>query len=355
MDMFLIAVMASVSGYLSVTQIIRNLYGPEPHEENAKWLPLVTTVALLCLMCNLLVRDMLAERTVLVVSMTLISVCPLSCSVIPDRWSRLVAIVASSVMIVSVSVVSICVHKFSQSELSVILTYMSLASCCVPAVFFIFGIYRRIRDIKVVMRAGSVWTMVCLSVDAVYISILLLYAVLLPEMNLWVSGILLFSVLVAQCLRIRNHSAFVFLVNHERRIVESMRLSQAECIGDNPGTDLLYDNIYERVLRYFEVSKPYLDNTLTISDIADIIFTNKVYISRAINHCTGRNFCQFVNYHRVSHAVELFRGNPQLKVVEIANRSGFNSSTSFNNAFRLYMGEKPGEWCRKERARLNKK
>ena len=134
-----------------------------------------------------------------------------------------------------------------------------------------------------------------------------------------------------------------------------MKVSQVDFVGETPGTDQLYKNIYERLLRYFDLHKPYLNNELTINDIVEVVFTNKLYISKAINHCTGRNFCQFVNYYRVTHAVALFREDPQLKVIELTSRSGFNSTTSFSAAFKLYMGEKPGDWCRKERVRLSKK
>ena len=134
-----------------------------------------------------------------------------------------------------------------------------------------------------------------------------------------------------------------------------MKVSQSEFAGESPGTISLYNNIYERLLEYFEKRQPYLNSELTINDVVDVVLTNKLYISKAISHCTGRNFCQFVNYYRITHAVKLFRENPMLKVVELSAKSGFNSTVSFSAAFRLYMGENPGDWCRKERARLSKK
>lgn len=54
------------------------------------------------------------------------------------------------------------------------------------------------------------------------------------------------------------------------------------------------------------------------------------------------------------YAVELFRSDPTLKVLELATKCGFNSVVSFGMAFRLYMGEKPGDWCRREKFRLEK-
>ena len=128
-----------------------------------------------------------------------------------------------------------------------------------------------------------------------------------------------------------------------------MKISHVKVANEESDEDDQYKDIYERVVAYFEETKPYLNGELTINDVVKVVFTNKLYISRAINQYTGRNFCQFVNYYRVTYSVRLFRQNPELKIIELANSSGFNSVASFNMAFRLFMNENPGAWCRKER------
>ena len=97
-----------------------------------------------------------------------------------------------------------------------------------------------------------------------------------------------------------------------------------------------------------------LKSDLIIDDLVKVVFSNKLYISRAISQITGRNFCQFVNYYRIMYSVETFRANPELKVTELASLSGFNSLVSFSMAFRLYMNENPSDWIRKERTRKTK-
>ena len=103
---------------------------------------------------------------------------------------------------------------------------------------------------------------------------------------------------------------------------------------------------------YFEKDKPFLNGNLSINDIVAVVCTNKLYISRAISQHTGRNFCQFVNYHRVMYSVDCFRRNPDLKVTELWSMCGFNTIVSYNMAFKLFMGENPSDWCRKERIRI---
>ena len=62
-----------------------------------------------------------------------------------------------------------------------------------------------------------------------------------------------------------------------------------------------------------------------------------------------------MNYYRVLHSIQMFRENPDLKVIEMATRSGFNSSVSYSMAFRLYMGESPSDWCRKEKFKVKRR
>ena len=102
------------------------------------------------------------------------------------------------------------------------------------------------------------------------------------------------------------------------------------------------------------MSKPYLDGNLTINDVVKVVYSNKVYISKAICHYTGRNFRQFLNYYRVAYSMDLFRENPEFKVSELAEKSGFNTVVSYTMAFRLFMNETPSEWCRKERSKILK-
>ena len=154
--------------------------------------------------------------------------------------------------------------------------------------------------------------------------------------------------------RILNDSLFVLWRTQEQRIVESLKVTSVESASDMSRIDEVYKDIYERVVAYFEREKPFLDSELTINDLVKVLYSNKLYISRAISQFTGRNFCQFVNYYRIKYSTECFKANHDLKIHEISSMSGFNSIVTFNMAFRLYMGENPSDWCRKEKGRYVK-
>ncbi len=220
---------------------------------------------------------------------------------------------------------------------------------------FFYGIVKRVGNVKTLMKNAGVWAVVCIYVDAVYLGFSVAGVALLQIGCSLVAVPVLGGVIISIGYRILNESAFVFRQNHERVIVESMKVVMVQGTSDKTHIDEVYKELYDRVVAYFETYKPYLDSELTIHSLVKDLYSNKLYISRAISHFTGRNFCQFVNYYRVMFSMESFRDNPELKVHELATLCGFNSLVSYNMAFRLFMGETPSEWCRKERTKLIKK
>lgn len=328
------------------------------HEGNVgrreKYAPYIVLLTALLLLSNLIAGDNPCSRLPFCLMLGL-----LAFHSIP-RTELIVVLIAEVLCFIYLL---ICAVGIAPMFPSVIFQFGVVALMLLDAILYIRDIYRHLSVIRNVMRMGSVWTSLCSCVDAVYMLIISCIAAIYISIwtmteDTYVSAIV-FSILlalyqVALSVRKVNSSVFVLWTDHERRIVESMKLTQLEVSGDNSGYDRLYQTIYERILECFENTKPYLDPELSINDIVEKVYSNKLYISKSISHHTGRNFCQFVNYYRILHAVEIFRKNPKLRVVEMATRSGFNSTVSFTSAFRLYMGEKPSDWCRRERATLEK-
>ena len=242
---------------------------------------------------------------------------------------------------------------------------MSGGMLIIICIVYLTAVVMQVRVIRRIMKKGNVWSSVCLTVDVIYLlSVVIYVSSLLIAVHMPVNcmsavsavvSVLIVLEMVALGLRVSFDSLFVIWRRHERRIVESMKISQNESNQDSSKTNEMYKDIYARLVSLFENEKPYLNSELTINDIVKVTFTNKLYISRAINQFTGRNFCQFVNYYRVLHSIEIFRKNPNLKVIDMATQSGFNSTVTFSMAFRLYMSECPSDWCRKEKFQMNRR
>lgn len=229
---------------------------------------------------------------------------------------------------------------------------------------FFSGIYLRIRSVRKVMKTGTVWANVGLGIDAFYLltgimMVMIYFSVCFlsgsakgPHAAL--AALFLGMMLVAYGVRVLSDSMFLLWRKQEQRIVESLKVTSVGSASDMSRIDEVYKDIYERVVAYFEREKPFLDCELTINDLVKVLYSNKLYISRAISQFTGRNFCQFVNYYRIKYSTECFKANHDLKIHELSSMSGFNSIVTFNMAFRLYMGENPSDWCRKEKGRFVK-
>lgn len=129
---------------------------------------------------------------------------------------------------------------------------------------------------------------------------------------------------------------------------------------DNAQEQMLMDGqtvddykIIQRLILHFESHKPYLDSELKLADVSKQIYTNRTYLSRALNHRLSKNFNQFVNYYRVREACRLFIENPLIKINEMSSKSGFRNLSSFSTAFSLNLRYTPAEWCKEIRRRLN--
>lgn len=107
--------------------------------------------------------------------------------------------------------------------------------------------------------------------------------------------------------------------------------------------------LYDRCCRFMMSRRPFLVDSFSLQDLANAVYTNKVYLSKTINRFSGKNFRQYVNFYRVMYAMELFRGNMGLRISELTELSGFRSTTVFLRNFKQVMGEQPSHWCARVR------
>ena len=122
------------------------------------------------------------------------------------------------------------------------------------------------------------------------------------------------------------------------------RLKDNIVMEESEGRDMAVT--YQKAQEYMEANRPFLRQTLSLEELARLLGTNKVYLSRTINVISGRNYCQFVNYYRIQYAKDLMRKNSDSKMIEVALASGFNSVVTFNMAFKLNEDLTPSEWLR---------
>jgi AraC-like DNA-binding protein len=100
---------------------------------------------------------------------------------------------------------------------------------------------------------------------------------------------------------------------------------------------------------YMSSEKPYLDASLTLPDLANMLQISSHLLSRIINEKLGSNFFDFINHYRVEE-VKRKISNPafdHLSILGIAFECGFNTKSAFNRVFKKLTGLTPSEYKKK--------
>ncbi len=88
----------------------------------------------------------------------------------------------------------------------------------------------------------------------------------------------------------------------------------------------------------------YTRENLSLQDVAERLCLSSHQLSQYLNEHKGMNFNSFINKYRVKAACRLLLLEPEKTVLSIAYDVGFNSLSSFNDAFRKTMGVAPSHY-----------
>ena len=108
-----------------------------------------------------------------------------------------------------------------------------------------------------------------------------------------------------------------------------------------------YKYIESRIPLLMEQEKLFLMSKLTIMDLATKIGTNKTYLSEYLNSNLNMSFHDFVNKYRVEEACRIIDALPKdskRTIIDISNKSGFNSISSFYRQFAKFKGINPRKY-----------
>ena len=95
-------------------------------------------------------------------------------------------------------------------------------------------------------------------------------------------------------------AAGVILLKHlhqkEAQLKSVLEQSRPEDAPSTPYEMSAIDQLlYDRCCRYMTEYKPFLVESFSLQDLANALYTNKGYLSKTINHFSGRNFRTYVN------------------------------------------------------------
>lgn len=107
--------------------------------------------------------------------------------------------------------------------------------------------------------------------------------------------------------------------------------------------ELTDEALFQKITVLMQGQKVFLQQTCTLETVANTLNSNRTYISRAINTCSGKNFNTYINSLRINESINIMANInlKKLSIEGIAQSSGFRNRTSFISAFQKEVGMLP--------------
>lgn len=165
--------------------------------------------------------------------------------------------------------------------------------------------------------------------------------------------ICLFAVILMRNRQLKESYQHLFdnSVELMRKDKELQEIKKKEKYATSLLSDEANNTLYNSLLKLVEEDKIYLNNKLTIEDVAKKLNTNRTYLSQIINEKTDTNFNNFINKYRIQEA-QVCLLNDEIKsynIEGIAQTVGFSSKSTFNGAFKKFTGLTPSEFMQMKR------
>ena len=90
--------------------------------------------------------------------------------------------------------------------------------------------------------------------------------------------------------------------------------------------------------------KSHLNPNLSLAQLAKRAGCTQAQVSQVLNDKLGKSFTTYVNEYRIAEAKQLLTDEPQLNMDTVAERCGFNSSSTFYSAFKKVAGQTPASF-----------
>ncbi|MEM8930652.1 MAG: helix-turn-helix domain-containing protein [Acidobacteriota bacterium] len=105
--------------------------------------------------------------------------------------------------------------------------------------------------------------------------------------------------------------------------------------------------VFGRLEELMARDRPYLQNDLSLPELAGQLDVNPRLLSKVINTRGGVNFYDFVNRYRVEALQGHLDRGDRRTLLDLAHACGFGSKATFNHAFKKQTGSTPSEYRRR--------
>ena len=238
------------------------------------------------------------------------------------------------------------VATLSYAHIPMLYVYLLLLSVCI----FIYMVRamrqygRWLRDNYADLEHKEVWQ--SFVVLAFILLLIVFYAFVnegsLSQYAMQVTGIVLIGYLLW---RVETLSDLSLSAKEE----EEEETGATEDVKENALSLSIRNNIGPLLKKYCEEPQLYLQNDVSLSQLANQIGINRSYLSKHFA-LQGISYNEYINGLRIQHFVNLYHEavatHQPLTIQQLAYQSGFRSYNTFSVAFKKIMGMNTTEWIR---------
>lgn len=108
-----------------------------------------------------------------------------------------------------------------------------------------------------------------------------------------------------------------------------------------------YELLFWQALHKVRDEQYFLNSDLTIEMLADVLNTNRSYLSVSINRFCDKGFSVWLNNFRIQHAEQLMRENPSIALKDLPEQCGYATTGTFVRNFKRCHNMSPSEFMNK--------
>ena len=141
-------------------------------------------------------------------------------------------------------------------------------------------------------------------------------------------------------IRIRDRIGDQLPAGAKEAYEESLNEQMVPSVTDGWHNNPLLESFQKEVIK----KKMFLKPGLSLQEVADVLGTNKTYVSKLVNNAYSMGFPELLNILRIDYAEQYLQSHQDAKQTEMAQACGFISASSFNSVFKKITGQTPKLW-----------
>lgn len=136
---------------------------------------------------------------------------------------------------------------------------------------------------------------------------------------------------------------WIIHLRSRKRMLESLKKNRKQELL--PVSDEKMNVMFERLETLMKDKRIYADRNITREKIAEILDTNRTYITKIVHAHTGMNLAAYINKYRIEEAARILSDRNDMRSnKEIASDLGFSSVSNFYKLFGAMMGMSPAQY-----------